>query len=308
MKLRSMNLNYLVVFATVYKERSISQAAMELHLSQPAVSNALARLREYFGDPLFERNMQGMQPTPRARALIQPIQKALSTLEHGLLQDEAFDYSSSRRSFVIAMGDYGETVFIPRLLSWLTHHAPHIHLQIRPEPSAEIQRQLKDGSIDLALDYFTLPQPEFLSKCLLTDTLITLARPGHPEIQGEIDLKTYTSLRHVILEPREGTSPLIDLALSKRNMERIIAATVPHFQSMPVIVHSSNLICTLPRRMAGFYAKHFDLSSYAVPLRTPTFPIYLIWHHTFKDDPGHHWLRNSIIRIANEMEAEEESR
>src|SRR5690625_6415695 len=106
MKLRSINLNNLVVFATVYKERSISQAAVKLHLSQPAISNALARLREYFEDPLFERNSQGVQPTPRARALIQPIQKALNILEHKLLQDDYFDYSTSTRSFVIAMGDY----------------------------------------------------------------------------------------------------------------------------------------------------------------------------------------------------------
>jgi len=265
MKLRSLNLNLLLVFATVYKEKSISRAALELHLSQPAVSNALARLREHFNDPLFERKAAGMLPTARARALIQPIQAALNTLEHGLMQDEAFDYATSTRSFVIAVGDYGETILIPRLLNWLAHHAPDIHLQVRPEPSAEVQTQLRDGTIDLAVDYFVLQRPEFFSKCLLTDTLITLARHHHPSISHELDLSTYTTLRHVVLEPREGTNSIIDLALAKRNLKRAIAVTVPHFQSMPVIVHSSDLVCTLPRRMADLYAEHFDLAYYTVP-------------------------------------------
>lgn len=304
MKLRTINLNLLLVFATVYREGSISKAAVALHLTQPAVSNALARLREQFDDVLFERDGSGMRPTPRARALIQPVQEALNILEHGLKQDETFDFSTSTRSFIIAVGDYGETVFIPRFVNWLAQVAPHVHIQIRPEPSAGIQDELRSGKIDLALDYFILERPEFFSKCLLTDTLLTLARPDHPGIGDELDLDTYLALRHVILEPREGTNSLIDLALAKRNLKRTIAVTVPHFQSMPVIVHSSDLVCTMPCRMANLYLRHFDLAHYTVPLRTPKFPIYMIWHHTLKDDPGHGWLRNSIMEFARQIEQE----
>lgn len=302
MKLRSVNLNLLLVFATVYRERSISNAARKLHLTQPTVSNAIARLREQLGDPLFERYADGVRPTPRARYLYKHINKALDLIEQGLVREEPFDYASSQRSFVIAMGDYGEAIFLSRLLELLAQIAPKVHIKIRPEPSAEIQSQLRDGQIDLALDYFALPQPEFVSKCLLTDTLISLARNDHPGIKNNLDLKTYLNLRHVILEPREGTHSLIDLALSKRNKERIIAATVPHFQSMPIIIKESELICTMPRRMANIYAKHFGLSSFEVPLRTPNFPIYLIWHHSLNEDPGHLWLRCVVNGFAQTIQ------
>lgn len=301
MNLRSLDLNLLLVFDAIYAERSISKAALKLNLSQPAVSNALARLRERLQDPLFERNSQGMSPTPRAKVLKEPIHQALDLLERGLRSDNKFDYASSEREFVIAVEDYGETVILPRLVDWLANAAPGIRIVIRPEPSAMLTQDMRDGIVDLALDYFALSNSGFNNKCVLTETLVTLTRQDHPDIADRLTLESYLEQRHVVITPRGRTSAMIDLALSKRGLKRKISVTVPHFLSMPTIVQSSNMVCTLPRRMAYKYADHFRLKTHAVPVNTPEFPVFLIWHDSFDSDPGHQWLRNHLIGLCQSL-------
>jgi DNA-binding transcriptional LysR family regulator len=301
MNLRSLDLNLLLVFDAVYSERSISRAANKLNLSQPAVSNALARLRKRLEDPLFERNAQGMSPTPRAKLLKEPIQQALDLLERGLRGDDTFEFASSDREFVIAVEDYGETVVLPRFVDWLANAAPRVRITIRPEPSALLKEALREGSVDLALDYFGLPDPGFNNKCVLTETLVSLSRQDHPEIGERLSLESYLAQRHVVIAPRTRAMPMIDLALSKRGLKRNISLTVPHFLSMPAVVQSSNMVCTLPRRMAYLYADHFRLRVHAVPVHTPEFPVYLIWHDSFDADPGHQWLRNHLIGLCQSL-------
>lgn len=301
MNLRSLDLNLLLIFDAIFNERSISKAARKLNLSQPTVSNALARLREYLQDPLFERTSQGMLPTSRAKIISKPIRQALDVLDRGLRSEEPFNFTCSGREFVIAVEDYGETIILPRLLEWLSKVAPHIRIKIRPEPSAMLKAALRDGEVDLALDYFVLCEPGFHSECALTETLLSLSRQNHPEVGEKLSLDAYLAQRHVVLAPRTDTMPMIDLALSKRGLQRNIAVTVPHFLSMPAIVQSSDLICTLPRRMAHLYADHFHLRSHAVPLRIPRFPIYLIWHESAESDAGHHWFRNCLINFCGRL-------
>ena len=153
MNLRTLDLNLLLVFDAIYGERSISKAALKLHLSQPTVSNALARLRERLGDPLFERQGQGMRPTPRAKKLAEPIRQALHTLERGLRDDDTFDFAHSEREFVIAVEDYGESVILPGFVRWLSEVAPRIRIHIRTDGGAPLRAELREGQVDLALDY-----------------------------------------------------------------------------------------------------------------------------------------------------------
>lgn len=301
MNLRALDLNLLLIFDVIYIERSISRAAIKLHLSQPTVSNALARLRERLEDPLFERGSQGMLPTPRAKALAEPIRHALDVLERGLRGDDTFDFSHSDREFVIAVEDYGETIILPRFIDWLAKVAPGIRIKIRPESSAMLKSELRDGEVDLALDYFVLRQPGYSSACVLTETLLSLSRRDHPTVGERLSLETYLALRHVVLAPRTSAMPMIDLALSKRGLQREIAVTVPHFLSMPVIVQNSDMICTLPRRMAHLYEDHFCLKSHSVPLRIPKFPVYLIWHESLQGDSGHQWFRKHLIELCQRL-------
>lgn len=301
MNLRSLDLNLLLIFDAVYNERSISKAAVKLHLSQPTVSNALARLRERLQDPLFERSAQGMHPTSRAKTLAEPIRQALDVLERGFRGDDDFDFAHSDREYVIAVEDYGETIILPRFVDWLAKVAPRIRIRIRPEPAALLKGEMRDGAVDLALDYFALQETGYRSECVLTETLLTLSRRDHPTVAERLSLEAYLALRHVVLAPRGSARPMIDLALSKRGLQRQIAVTVPHFLSMPMMVQSSDMICTLPRRMAHLYADHFHLKSHAVPLRIPRFPVYLIWHESAADDASHQWFRTHLMEFCQRL-------
>ena len=160
---------------------------------------------------------------------------------------------------------------------------------------------MRDGSVDLALDYFAQRDSSFHSECVITEDLLTLSRLDHPQVKERLSLETYLSLRHVVLTPRTDAMPLIDLALSKRGLRRHIAVEVPHFLSMPLMVQASNMLCTLPKRMAHLYADHFRLKAHAVPLRVPNFPIFLIWHSSADNDPAHRWLRDNLMEFCQRL-------
>lgn len=299
--LRALDLNLLLVFDAVYGERSISKAAKRLHLSQPTVSNALARLRERLADPLFERSAQGMAPTPRAKQLADPIRQALHLLERGLRNDDGFDFAQSEREFVVAVEDYDEAVILPGFMRWLAQVAPRIRIRIRPESSAQLKAELREGTVDLALDYFTLPQPAYRSKCVLTENLLSLSRRDHPLVTDRLTLEHYLALPHIVLASAANARSMIDLALSKRGLQRHIAVTVPHFISMPLMAQATDMICTLPRRMGLLYADNFRLRSHAVPLRIPQFPVYLIWHEAVEADAGHQWFRQHLMAFCQRL-------
>ena len=299
--LRTFDLNLLLVFDAIYTERSISKAAVKLHLSQPTVSNALARLRNQLDDPLFERSGRGMVPTLRAKSLAEPIRQGLAAIDHGLRGHPDFAFAEADRKFVISVGDYGETVMLPRFVDWLSQVAPGICLHIRPAPSGELLNGLREGSVDMALDYFPVQDPSVHNVCALTENLLVLVRRDHPEVSDTLSLETYLSLRHVVFDHQDQTRPMIDLALAKRGLKRHIAMIVPHFLSMPMLVQHTDLVCTLPRRMGQFYADHFRLQSYPVPLRTPNFPVYLMWHKHSEEDAGHRWLREQWLSFCQRL-------
>jgi DNA-binding transcriptional LysR family regulator len=301
MNLRTLDLNLLLVFDAIYGERSISKAALKLHLSQPTVSNALARLRERLGDPLFERQGQGMRPTPRAKKLAEPIRQALHTLERGLRDDDTFDFAHSEREFVIAVEDYGESVILPGFVRWLSEVAPRIRIHIRTDGGAPLRAELREGQVDLALDYFPVGDAGFSSTCVITETLMTLSRRDHPLLGERLSLEQYVALSHVVLRAPSNQRPMIDLALAKRGLQRRITVWVPRFISMPLIVQASDMIGTLPRRMATLYADHFRLKAYTVPLRVPQFPVYLIWHESLEPDAGHRWFRQHLIDFCQRL-------
>lgn len=302
MNVQTLDLNLLRVFDAVYAAGSISKAALKLHLSQPAVSNALGRLRRHLDDNLFVRKAQGMTPTPRAHVLIEPVRRALAILDQGLRAESPFDFPHSDRRFVIAAEDYGEAVLMPRFIDWLASSAPSIRIVIRYGRSGSLAQELRDGAVDLALDFFALPLKGYQSQCLLTDSLRTLARQNNREIGLHLDLNTFTRLRHVVLAPpHQQVAPMIDLALRKRNLRRTIAVTVPHFMSMPAIVSASDLVCTMPDRMASLYVSPFQLKAYQTPLRIPNFPVYMIWHDSLEGDEGHRWLRDNLMELAHRL-------
>ncbi|TCT08976.1 LysR family transcriptional regulator [Paralcaligenes ureilyticus] len=298
MNINNLDLNLLKVFDALFRERNLTRASVKLCLSQSAVSNALSRLRIALDDPLFQRSSQGMSPTPRAKQLMAPIQQALDLIQNSLRENTPFDYGTSSRTFVIGVGDYGEAVILPRLTDWIMKVAPHIRIDIRAEHGSQIREEVKEGRIDFALDYFKIPDDKFTSRHLMNDSLVSLVRRDHPSVGEHLSLSDYLTLPHVVMTQRNAW---IDMALKKEGMKRNIAMRVPHFLSMPLIVQKTDLICTLPKRMAHVYADSFRVRVLKTPLVLQPFPIYSIWHESMENDPGHRWLREAFYDLCQRL-------
>lgn len=299
MNLRTIDLNLLLVFEVIYSEGNLTRAADKLAMSQPAVSNALARLRATLDDQLFLRTPRGMTPTLRARQMIQEVRQALDLITSALRdRPEQFDYAQSDRVFTIAAEDYGEAVITPRFMDWLTGVAPNTKAYVRLKQSLELQEELRDGRIDLVIDYFRIRDNGFTNQHLMTDELVSMVRVDHPIIRDTLSLEQYISLPHVVLEQK---SPMVDRELAARGLTRNRALHVPHFISMPLIVKSTDFICTLPRRMAMLYMEHFRVKVLKSPIDFPKIPIFLIWSKNMEKDPGHQWLRQSLLDLCQRL-------
>lgn len=298
MNLRAFNLNLLPVFDAIYSERNLTRAADKLGMSQPAMSNALSRLRASMNDPLFTRTPSGMVPTHRARRMADQIRHSLDLIQSTLQETNEFNFASSERTFSIAIEDYGEAVITPRFMDWLTEVAPRIRTKIWPEHSRALRTKLSEGTVDLAIDYFHLVDEGFTSVHLMTDELVSMVREDHPLIGDTLSLQQYVTLPHVVLAQK---APMVDRELAKRGLSRNRALEVPHFISMPLIVKSTDFICTLPRRMAILYTEHFRVKVLASPIDFKKIPIYLVWHDSVGADPGHQWLRESLRNFCRRL-------
>lgn len=303
MNVSNLDLNLLRVFDAILAEGNLTRAARRLALSQPAMSNALARLRDALGDPLFLRTGKGMLPTPRARQLAEPVRQALDLLHNALRPDTAFDYGASSRGFSLAVEDYGEVVLMPRLADWLMQAAPGVQLRVRAERGAALREELRTGGLDLAVDYFPLRDADCHNRRLLEDELVSMVRRDHPALGDtpSMSVEQYARLPHVVLDRRGGAGPVVDRVLRGMGLKRRIAMRVPHFLSMPLMVRGSDLICTLPRRMAQVYAEHFGLRLLRTPLELPPVPVYLVWHRSNDADPGQRWLRETLLELAQRI-------
>lgn len=298
LNLRNVDLNLLTVFDTILSERSLTRASAKLHMSQPAISNALARLRTVLDDPLFVRTAQGMLPTSRAKQLAGPVRQALDLIQNSLREQEAFEFDTAKRKFVIAIGDYGEAVIMPRFVDWLAQVAPNIQIQIRPELGRYIKEELREGVVDLAMDYFRIRGDEFHNVHMMDEHLVSMVRLDHPTIGDHLSLEDYTRLPHVMLTQDK---PIVDAVLKSHGLNRIIALQVPHFLSMPLIVQKTNFICTIPKRMALVYADFFRTRILKTPLEFPNIPIYFVWHQSANGDLGHRWLRNALSELCQRL-------
>jgi DNA-binding transcriptional LysR family regulator len=307
MNLRGIDLNLLTVFDSIMTEGNLSRAAEKLGMSQPAMSNALSRLRAALDDQLFVRTAQGMAPTPRARLLARPVRQALDLIQAGLRTrrpGETFDASSSTRSFVISVEDYGETVIMPRFMDWLMQTAPGVRIRIRPQPGKTLARKLREGSIAFATRHVALHDSEVHTQHLLNEDFVSMVRQDHPTVGDTLSLAQYLSLPHVVfgrLGRRGIRNSIVDTELRRLGLKRKIALQVPGFQSMPAIVRNTNFICTMPRRMAQVYADHFRLKTLKTPIDLPPLPVYLVWSKSMDSDPEHEWLRKSFCEICQRL-------
>lgn len=303
MNISAVNLNLLLVFEALLEERSVSRAAARIGLSQPALSNALGRLRATFGDPLFTRTARGMTPTLRALELAGPVRSGLSQLRGALAERPRFDPAVSTRSFRIAMTDYAELVLLGALLRRIQHRAPEVQILVRRVDRIFIapEAELRAGALDAAIGFFpeanTL-EPGTYSRELFVEENVCILRKGHPLLGKRFTLRQFASARHVAVFYRADSRGLIDNILAGHGLRRRLQASTPHFLTVPYVVADSDLIAMVPAGLAVRFKKKIPVEIRKSPLQLPLFHMRLLWHEHSADDPAHAWLRSEILESA----------
>lgn len=296
MPLERLDLNLLRVFDVIYNERSLTRAASILHISQPAVSNALNRLRETLHDPLFIRERRGMSPTPAADSLAPAVQNALELLRSGLSSLEAFSPERAERTFRLSINDHVEAMVLPSLVLSLTKLAPNISILNNFVGRHELAREMAEGAVDIAVDV-PVPADERLRHVdLIGETSACLVRPRHPVTRGKLTLARYLELGHVHVSGRRHGLGYIDKALAEYNRARLIKVRVRNPGLAAVIVKSTDYAMSVPERFAHLY----ELRALKLPFDVPPLAWRVYWPTRLDHDPGNTWLRNLIIEIANQ--------
>jgi len=297
MDISRLDLNLLVVFHHLLLLKRVSAVAQTLGMSQPAVSSALGRLRASLGDELFLRTQGGMEPTPYALQLAEPVAIALDGLQQALNVRAAFDPANSTRSFTIAMTDVGEMYFLPVLVDELSSIAPEVTLQVVSVTHPSLKEDMSTGRIDLAMGLLPQLQAGFYQQALFHQKYICLMRKSHPlELKHRLTLSAFTEAEHVRIVAAGTGHGRVDVALDKEGLRRKFRLTVPHYVALGDVLKHSNLIATVPERFADRILKPFDLVKRDLPIEVDQSAIHQFWHGRLHRDPGHQWLRQYISK------------
>jgi DNA-binding transcriptional LysR family regulator len=298
MKLTRLDLNLLVALQALLEERHVSRAGQRLGLTQPAMSNALSRLRQLFNDELLVRTPQGMQLTPRATELTVRLRGALDQLQQALGGEEDFEPPTSRAMFTLAMADYTSLVILPHLKRLLAERAPGIDLVVRNSMRRQGLTLVERGEADLAIGVLPEPPPHLHSQVLYEDRLMCMARHDHPAFAQALDLDRYVALSHLLVRSANEPESSVDLILERLGRKRRIEVILPHFLVVPLLLAGSDLVATEPERLAQAYAQMVPLCLQAPPFPGPEIHISQVWHGRADRDPAHRWLRRQVAEIA----------
>ena len=296
-----MNLNLLRSFAAIYECGTLTAAAEQVGLSQPALSHALRQLRDTFEDELFVREAGGYRATRKAEELAPPILEALGVLNSTLETTRQFDPASAHKTFRLSVSDYSSHTILPKLAEVVQQQAPNIKLIVSPIAYGSIQEQLQRGQIDLAI---LARQPGARSRnehLLLEESVVCLARKDHPHITGELDITTFTKIGHVIVNLFGEPQSWVDGKLAEMDLERNVEFVVPYFEAVPEIVSRTDLIGSLPARLAERAAKKHVLSVFPLPIDLEPIEFRMCWHPRRQADRPLRWLRKTISDICEDM-------
>lgn len=295
-KLAELDLNLFIVFDAIYREGGITAASKRLHLSQSAVSHALARLREALEDPLFERRGNEMVPSSFARTLAATVASSLGDLEQVLQRLGQFEPARSRRRFTIATRAWQELALVPKLMAAIDREAPHAELSVVRVERRALEEGLESGELDAAIDVDWPLGTEVRRTRLRSEPLVVLAQKDHPTLQGRLDLARYLAADHVLVTGRPRGGGYEDLALSRLGATRRIRVRCQQHAAASELVSQSNMLVTLTRSQAALVNRRRLNRVYPFPAEIPPMQLVLYWHASSEDDPAGRWLRKLIVQ------------
>lgn len=300
MELRKIDLNLLVIFNQLLVDRRVSTVADRLDLTQPAVSNALKRLRLLLQDELFLRTSRGMEPTPYALQLAEPVAYALGTLHSALNQRTSFDPLSSTRTFTLAVTDIGEIYFMPILMNALADQAPNIRISTVRNTASSLKEDMEAGTVDLAIGLLPSLQAGFFQRRLFRQRYVCMYRKEHPLAKKPITLEDFCEAEHVCVIAANTGHGEVDVLLERAGITRRMRLVVPHFIAVGHILQTTDLIATVPERFAARCEGPFNLTSSPHPAKLPDIAINLFWHAKYHRDPANRWLRQLVFDLFSE--------
>ena len=299
MNLSKVDLNLFIVFDAIYTEANLTRAGQIIGITQPAVSNALARLRETFNDPLFVRTAQGMVPTPMAQNIISPVRSALALLRVSVQESRTFNPLQANKTFRISMTDLTEAVILPPLFQRLRRHAPAVVIESFLAHRRETTSDLAAGRLDFAVDAPLNTDAQVRHIKLMQDRYVCAMRQGHPLAgKASISLDEYLALTHIHISTRRNGLGQVDLALGKIGLQRKITLRSQHYLMASNVLQQTDMVMTVPERFARRHGLHF------VPLpisELPSVETHLYWHESTEQDPANRWMREQLIEVCQQQ-------
>ncbi|MDP9840136.1 DNA-binding transcriptional LysR family regulator [Neorhizobium huautlense] len=293
--LRGVDLNLLVVLDAVLAERHVSRASLRLGMSQPAVSHALARLRDMFDDPLLVRRDGTFVLTTRAQQLVPLLSDTLHQIRM-VVGPEQFDPANEVRQFRIAMSDYGSAVLLPQLMPMLRHEAPAVSVVVTHSDRSGMVRQIMDGEVDLALGVFSESPTNFAGSVLFNERFVCVVADDADEGSGTLTMEAYLQRPHILVAMKEVGGNEIDVALAKLGFSRRIALALPHWSVAQNLVSGTDLILTIASRAVGPLGMSGNNIVLEPPFSIPEFSFTVNWHDRRTHDPAHQWFREVVRR------------
>lgn len=301
--LAAIDLNLLVAFEAMLEQRSVTLAAEQLQIGQPAMSAALNRLRSLFEDELFVRLGRQMQPTLKAQAIAPEILAALQQLRQVLASSQTFHPMTSDRTFALGSSDYTSFVLVPPLLALSQQVAPALDFRLLGFEKDSAGALLEQGAIEVALGVFPHPPRQTQCEPLFEERFVGIARQSHPALNnGTISLETFTKLSHALTTLRRDSVGAIDRLLQEQHLERRIALTTPHMLVLPFVIASTDLVAAVPRRVALRLAGICQLSLFELPIKTQPWMVSMLWSTLSERDEATRWLRNTVKTVCQSLE------
>jgi LysR family transcriptional regulator, nod-box dependent transcriptional activator len=298
MHFKGLDLNLLVVLDALLSEKNTTKAGQRIYLSQPATSGALARLREFFGDPLLVQSGQKMVLTPLAEGLVNPVRDLLKEAEGIISLNADFKPESSSRSFRLNMSDYSAAVVMTKVMEMIRKIAPGVHIEITSLQD-DVAESLERGDLDFLIVPNEFMSPLHPGEDLFEDSYVVVAWTGNQAVKKSISIDQYLSSNHVI--PRFGRAQnktSDEIYLSRAGYTRKVEVIVPSFSLLPGFVIGTSLLATMHERHARFHARFLPLKVLPMPIELPRFTAKIQWHRYHDHDPGTKWLHDLIKEAA----------
>lgn len=298
MNLDNFDLNLIRVFLAIARHRNVTEAGLELGLTQSSVSHALSRLRDLCNDQLFVRTSDGMMPTMAATALIEPLAQALGTVRSSMRNVAVFDPLTDERCFNLVLSDIGQLIYLPALLDHLRLHAPNTSVNVLHLPIDEHRGALISGLADLTIGHRPELQSGFHQTHLFDDPYVCMLRADHPGIRGDsISLRQYLEASHIVVEPPGRGPGLVEQALSRARKKRRIVMRLPHFLAGPLILQRTDHLMTVPLRAQVMLRELSKVRFVPLPFEVELMRVKLLWHERMHHDAGHKWLRQAMAGL-----------